>query len=211
MTLPPIYPILDAATLDRCGISLPAAAEALLAGGARILQIRQKGHWSRAFFDSARETARLARDAGAQLIVNDRADFALLLDAGLHLGQDDLPPADARRVAGPSRIIGYSSHNPEQLAAADSEPVDYIALGPVFSTTSKQNPDPVVGIDAVRRLRALTAKPLVAIGGITLENAADVLRAGADSLALIAALFPPGTTPAPLRARMEEWGRVCYL
>jgi len=211
MRLPRIYPILDTESLAPRGISLEAAAAALLEGGAAILQIRHKGHWSRALFDASREVARLCREAGAGLIVNDRADFALLLGAGLHVGQDDLPPRDARRLIGPDAVIGFSSHNVDQLCAAGGEPVDYVALGPVFATASKRNPDPVVGIEEVRRCRPLLEKPLVAIGGITLENALDLLRAGADSLALIAALLPPPGVPHPVRAlrqRMEEWRRV---
>jgi thiamine-phosphate pyrophosphorylase len=205
MKLPAIYPILDTDTLNRRGLSLTAAAAALLEGGAGILQIRHKGHWSRAVFQASEDVARLCREAGADLVVNDRADFAMLLDAGLHLGQDDLSPRDARRIAGSDRIIGYSSHNPSQLAAAGGEPVDYVALGPIFATASKLNPDPVVGVEEVRRSRALIEKPLVAIGGITLENAADVLRAGADSVAVIGGLLPETATAQSLRLRMEEW------
>ena len=208
MKLPAIYPILDSESLERRGLAMNAAAASLLEGGAGILQIRHKGHWSREFFDAARDVARLCREAGADLVVNDRADFAMLLDAGLHLGQDDLTPRDARRIAGFERMIGYSSHNPAQLAAAGGEPVDYVALGPIFATASKRNPDPVVGVDELERLRPLMEKPLVAIGGITLENAALVLRAGADSVAVIAGLFPENATPQGLRIRMEEWVRL---
>ena len=208
MTLPRIYPILDSESLDRRGLALASAAAALLEGGASILQIRHKDHWSRAFFDAARDVARLCSEAGAELIVNDRADFALLLNAGLHLGQDDLAPRDARRLTGPDLTIGYSSHNPGQLAAAGGEPVDYVALGPIFATATKRNPDPVVGVDELRRCRPLIEKPLVAIGGITLENARQAFRAGADSVALIAALFPEPATAHSLRVRMEEWVRL---
>lgn len=206
--LPRVYPILDTATLAARGLDLAAAAAALLEGGAALLQIRQKGHWSRDVFTAAREVARLCREAGAPLIVDDRADFALLLAAGLHVGQDDLPPRDARRLLGPEPLIGFSSHNQQQLCAAGGEPVDYVALGPVFATASKPNPDPVVGVDELRRLRPLLDKPLVAIGGITRENAAAVLRAGADSLAVISDLLPLPATPRSLRERMEEWQRI---
>ena len=211
MKLPRVYPILDGESLERCGIALPAAAAALLEGGAGILQIRRKGHWSRAVYGSAREAARLCGEAGAPLMVNDRADFALLLGAGLHVGQDDLPPREARRLMGPDAVLGYSSHNVAQLSAAGGEPVDYVALGPIFATASKRNPDPVVGVEELRRLRPLVEKPLVAIGGITLGNALEVLRAGADSLALIGALLPAADSPAPareMRRRMEEWQRM---
>jgi thiamine-phosphate pyrophosphorylase len=186
-------------------MSMETAARALLEGGTGILQIRQKGHWTRACFDSAREVAKLCRESGAVLIVNDRADFAALLDAGLHLGQDDIPPRDARRVTGPDAVIGYSSHNAAQLAAAGGEPVDYIALGPIFATGSKRNPDPIVGVEELARVRELAEKPLVAIGGITLENAAEVFRAGADSVAVIGGLFTKEISAKSLRTRMEEW------
>jgi thiamine-phosphate pyrophosphorylase len=208
MRLPRVYPILDSESLEKRGISLPAAAAALLDGGAGILQIRHKSHWTRDFFEDARQVARLCREAGADLIVNDRADFAMLLQAGLHLGQDDLSPRDARRLVGPDTAIGYSSHNVAQLCAAGGEPVDYVALGPIFATGSKRNPDPVVGVAEVQRCRSLLEKPLVAIGGITLENALEVLRAGADSVAVIAGLLPEPATAQSLRKRMEEWNQL---
>jgi thiamine-phosphate pyrophosphorylase len=141
-------------------------------------------------------------------MVNDRADFAMLLEAGLHVGQDDLAPGDARRLLGPGAVIGFSSHNADQLSAAGSEPVDYVGFGPVFPTASKRNPDPVVGVEQIRRCRALVEKPLVAIGGITLENALDAIRAGADSVAVIAGLLPQAATARSLRERMEEWQRL---
>ena len=208
MTLPRVYPILDTETLSRHGIPLETAAAAFIEGGACILQIRHKQHWSRAVYEAARTVARLCREAGAALIVNDRADFALLLDAGLHLGQDDLSPRDARKLLGSSAAIGFSSHNAAQLAAAGGEPVDYVAFGPVFATASKLHPDPVTGVDEVRRLRPLVEKPLVAIGGITLANALEVLRAGADSLAVIAGMIPASPTAQSLRQRMEEWQQL---
>ena len=205
MKLPRVYPILDAESLDRRGVAMETAAAAFLEGGASILQIRQKGHWTRAFFASARQVARLCRENGTPLIVDDRADFALLLEAGLHVGQDDLSPRDARKLIGAETTLGFSSHNMGQLVAAGGEPVDYVAIGPIFSTSSKRNPDPVVGIDELRRLRPMIDQPLVAIGGITIENAASVWAAGADSVALIGALLPPSATARALRARMEEW------
>jgi len=208
MRLPRLYPILDTESLATRGISLEAAATAFLEGGAGILQIRHKSHWSRDFFEAAKRTARLCRENGADLIVNDRADFALLLEAGLHVGQDDLSPRDARKLMGPDAVIGFSSHNVSQLCAAGGEPVDYVALGPVFPTASKSNPDPVVGVDEVARCRALLDKPLVAVGGITRENALDVLHAGADSVAVIAGLLPEAATAQSLRQRMEEWQQL---
>ncbi len=205
MKLQRVYPILDTESLAARGIELETAAAALLEGGAEILQIRHKAHWGRRIFDAARAVAGLCRQAGARLIVDDRADFALLLQAGLHVGQDDLAPGDARRLIGPEAVLGFSSHNVEQICAAASEPVDYVAFGPVFPTASKRNPDPVVGIEEVRRCRALVEKPLVAIGGITLANAPEVWRAGADSVAVIAGMYPPAATPGSLRRRMEDW------
>src|SRR5580765_436810 len=208
MRLPRVYPILDTESLDRRAIALETAAAAFLEGGAGILQIRHKRHWSRGFFETARTVARLCREAGAALVVNDRADFAMLLGAGLHVGQDDLAPRDARRLMGPDGTIGFSSHNVNQLCAAGGEPVDYVALGPVFATASKLNPDPVTGVEEIRRCRSLIEKPLVAIGGITQENALDVWRAGADSVAVIAGLLPDPATAHSLRERMEQWQQL---
>jgi len=207
MRLPRVYPILDTTSLEARNLALPVAAAAFLEGGAGILQIRHKGHWSRDLFAACQQVARLCREAGVDLIVNDRADFALLLEAGLHVGQDDLSPRDARKLMGADPAIGFSSHNVTQLSAAGGEPVDYVALGPVFATASKRNPDPVVGVEEVRRCRTLIEKPLVAIGGITRDNALAVLDAGADSVAVIAGLYPDREAPTAqsLRQRMEEW------
>ena len=211
MTLPRVYPILDTESLERRGVRLEVAAAALIEGDAGILQIRHKAHWGRAVFQSAQEVARLCRETGTVLIVNDRADFAMLLGTGLHLGQDDLPPRDARRLLGTEPIIGFSSHNVQQLCVACGEPVDYVALGPVYATASKRNPDPVVGVSEVRRCRELVQKPLVAIGGITLENALEVWDAGADSVAVIAGMLPEDADPRALRERMEKWRRLAVV
>jgi thiamine-phosphate pyrophosphorylase len=194
MKLPPFYPVLDA---DR--VPAVPAAEALLEAGARILQFRHKSFFSRKAFEEARRISELCRHAGALFVVNDRADIAKLLDAALHLGQDDLAPADARRILPAPNIIGFSTHNEQQLRAGDREPVDYLAIGPIFATKSKQNPDPMVGLDRLRAWRSLTRKPLVAIGGITRESAPQVFEAGADSVAVIGDLFP----------RPEEWIAIC--
>lgn len=203
--LPRVYPILDSAALERRGIPLEAAAAAFLEGGAEILQLRHKGHWSREIFESGKKIAALCRETGAAFVVNDRADFAMLLGAGLHVGQDDLPPRDARKLMGTDAWLGFSSHNPTQLCAGAGEPVDYVALGPIFTTGSKENPDPLVGVEELARCRALLEKPLVAIGGITLENAAEVWAAGADSVAVIGGLLPDESTSRALRERMELW------
>jgi len=205
MVLPRFYPILDTALLARRGLEVVSAAEAILQGGAKILQLRHKTHFSRDVFSQAQRIHSLCAAAGALLVINDRADMALLLDAALHIGQDDLPPAAARRLLGPARLLGFSTHNEAQLRAALREPVDYVALGPICGTASKLNPDPVVGLKELRRLRALTDKPLVAIGGITRANAGEVIAAGADTVAVIADLIPDECTKQSLRSRVEEW------
>jgi thiamine-phosphate pyrophosphorylase len=179
------------------------AAEAVLDAGARMIQFRHKQFFSRDVFEDARRIAELCRMGGAKFVINDRADIAMMLGAGLHLGQDDLPPSEARRIMPAGSLIGFSTHSETQLRAADREPVDYLAIGPIFATGSKENPDPVVGVDELRRLRALTKKPLVAIGGITRGNALSVFEAGADSVAVIGDLYPE------TRARAEEWLAIC--
>lgn len=191
MILPAFYPIVSSATNARI----------LLEAGARILQYRNKDFFSRAAFEEAGRIADLCRQAGALFVINDRADVAKLLDAALHLGQDDLAPSDARKILPPPAIIGFSTHNEQQLRAGDSEPVDYLAIGPIFGTQSKVNSDPVVGLDRLRALRRLTQKPLVAIGGITRDLAPQVFAAGADSVAVIGDLH---SAPS-LRERAEEW------
>jgi len=208
MTLPPVYPILDTAALGRVGIGIVEAAEAFLEGGAQILQFRHKTFWSRDIFAEAEKVAALCREAHAPFIVNDRADYAALLGAGLHLGQDDLAPTDARRVVAPATAIGFSTHNPEQMRAAESEPIDYVAFGPIFQTASKDRPDPTVGMETLRTVRTLTRRPLVAIGGITRDNAALCWKAGADAVAVIADLLPLSCTKQTMRDRMSEWGRL---
>jgi thiamine-phosphate pyrophosphorylase len=206
--LPRVYPILDTATLDRLGLDALSAAEAMIEGGARILQLRHKAFWSRETFACAERIAGLCRGAGVLFVVNDRADYASLLGGALHLGQEDLLPADARRVTGASAVIGYSTHNPEQMRAAQAEPADYFALGPVFGTVSKERPDPVAGIQGLRAVRSLTSKPLVAIGGITRKNASECWNAGADSVAVIADLFPTPCSARSVRDRMAEWQQL---
>lgn len=205
LTLPAVYPILDTATLARLDFDCVAAAEAFLEGGARILQVRHKSFWSREVFEVAEKVSSICRAAGVPFVVNDRADYAAILGAALHLGQEDLLPSDARRVVGPDTIVGYSTHNPGQMIAAGAEPADYVAFGPMFSTISKERPDPTVGIEGLKAIRALTNRPLVAIGGITRANARDCWNAGADSVAIIADLYPNPCTKITLRERMREW------
>jgi thiamine-phosphate pyrophosphorylase len=200
--LPKFYPILDPEIAARHGIDPIAAAEQILEGGAKILQFRYKGFFSREVFAQLERFAELCRVAGALFVVNDRADLAALTGAALHLGQDDLTPAAARKIVDAKTLIGFSTHNERQLRAAAAEPANYLALGPIFGTASKQNPDPIVGLDELRRLRPLTDRPLVAIGGITRGNAQSVLTAGADSVAIIGDLF---AEDGNLRLRTEEW------
>ncbi len=200
--LPKFYPILDPEIAVRHGIDPVVAAEQILDGGAKILQFRHKGFFSREVFGQLEHIAELCRNAGALFVVNDRADVAALTGAALHLGQEDLTPSAARKVVGAKTLIGFSTHNEAQLRAAAAEPADYLALGPIFGTASKQNPDPVVGVAELRRLRPLTDRPLVAIGGITRTNAQSVLAAGADSVAIIGDLF---AEDGNLRPRTEEW------
>ena len=204
LKLPAVYPILDTALLARLNFPLLDAAEALVAGGARILQLRHKDNWTREAYHAATELASFLRAAQVQFVVNDRADMAKMLGAGLHVGQGDLPCSDARAIVGNQALLGFSTHNEQQLVAAAGEPADYVALGPIFATGSKANPDPIVGLAELKRLRPLTARPLVAIGGITLDSAAAVWSAGADSIALIGDLFQT-PTKAAVRARMEAW------
>jgi len=206
--LPRLYPILDTALLAARGCPLETAADAMLEGGAQILQIRHKGHWPRDLYEQAESIAAACRQAAIPFIVNDRADIALLLQAGLHVGQDDLPPADVRRLLGEDAIIGFSTHNARQLSEAAAEPVTYLAIGPIFATQSKIKPDPVVGLDQLRAWKPLTTKPLVAIGGITRATARSVLDAGATSLAVISDLLPPDCSAGSIRERLQEWRAV---
>ena len=172
-------------------------AEELLAGGCSLMQYRNKSGKAREMLDEARKLKGLAGRAGipgphrVRLIMNDRADLCVAAEFdGLHLGQDDLSPEAARRIIGPDRWLGISTHNLEQIAEADKADADYLAIGPVFATASKASPDPVVGLEGVRRARKLTRKPLVAIGGITRTTARSVIDAGADSVAVISDLLP---------------------
>jgi thiamine-phosphate pyrophosphorylase len=185
---PFLYPVVDAALLGERPVGLSVAA--LVAGGARIVQLRAKGLSDGRLLELAAEALAVTRGAGALLVVNDRPDVARILGAdGVHLGQEDLAPHDVRALLAPGSIVGLSTHSLEQLARAEAEPVDYVAIGPVFPTRTKSHPDPVVGLEMVRRARERTRRPLVAIGGITSENARSVVEAGADGVAVISALL----------------------
>ncbi len=191
--IPRLYAIADAEVVAARGVSLAAFARDLRAAGVTLVQYRDKN-------GSPQEVLRAAailRDAmagsGCKLILNDRADLAVLANFdGVHVGQDDLSPEDARRVVGPHRIVGVSTHTEEQVRAAELSCADSIAIGPVFATGTKADAAAVVGLEGVRLARALTTKPLVAIGGITRANARGVIEAGADSVAAISALFAEG-------------------
>jgi len=188
VALPRLYAILDAGCVP-VGSAMTTVAKELVAAGCTLLQYRNKSGSSRLMLEQARG---LRKDLGSsvRLIMNDRADLCLAADFdGVHVGQDDLLPESVRGIIGPKRWLGVSTHNPDQLTEADLTSADYLAIGPVFATSSKENPDPVVGLEGVRRARALTRKPLVAIGGIMRANAASVIEAGADSVAVISDLL----------------------
>jgi thiamine-phosphate pyrophosphorylase len=200
MRLPKLYPITD---VRLTGLRHAEQVARLGAGGAKLVQLREKYLSPSEFYGEALEALHVSRRLGLRLIINDRADIALALHAdGVHLGQDDLPPEAARKLLGPTAIIGFSTHNTEQAIAAASLPVDYIAIGPIYATSSKEKPDPVVGLDGLRLVRQATGSvPLVAIGGITRENAPAVLAAGADSVACIGTLLK---RPAEIEKRTRE-------
>ena len=187
LVLPKLYVILDAALITSpegaCALNLAEA-------GVRLLQYRNKRAQTRQYLDSSRQLVELLMHRDVSLIVNDRPDVAFLAGAkGVHVGQEDLDVEQARRVAGPDKLVGVSTHNLEQFERAMASSADYIAVGPVYATSTKANPDPVVGVDFLRRIRPLTDKPIVAIGGITPERAAAVIEAGADSVAVISGIL----------------------
>src|SRR2546421_878575 len=190
LELPKLYPITDRRL---SGLSHAEQIARLSDGGARVVQLREKNLSPREFYREAEGALRVARARGVRLVINDRADIALALGAdGVHLGQDDMPPVAARALLGEDAIIGFSTHNVAQAARAARLPVDYVAIGPVFATSSKENPGPAVGLEGVARAReAVGCVQLVAIGGINEENARAVLDAGADSVAVISTLLAP--------------------
>jgi len=190
ISVPRLYAVVDAAFFSTTE-DLEAFAQELIAGGCTLLQYRNKSGNARVILADARELRRQSRAPAPhlRLIMNDRADLCVVAEFdGVHVGQDDLSPESVRGIIGP-RWLGVSTHNPEQVKEADQTSADYLAIGPVFSTSSKEQPDPVVGLEGVRRARQLTRKPLVAIGGITRGNAASVIEAGADSVAVISDLL----------------------
>jgi thiamine-phosphate pyrophosphorylase len=197
LVLPRLYVILDAALITSSEID---CALSLAEAGVRLLQYRNKSAPARQYLESSRKLAEVLLPQGVTFFVNDRPDVAFLAGAtGVHVGQDDLEVEQARQIVGRDKLVGVSTHNLEQFERAAASSADYIALGPIFSTSSKANPDPVVGLDLLRKARALTDKPVVAIGGISLERAAAVIEAGADSVAVISGIL--GALDPAQRAR----------
>jgi thiamine-phosphate pyrophosphorylase len=202
---PPLYAIVDASLTKE---PIPFARE-LANAGVKLIQLRDKRSTARQFFALAQEMRAVLLPLGVHFIVNDRADIAAMVGAsGVHVGQDDLPVEDARKIYKPPHWVGVSTHNIEQLKQAALTSADYIAVGPIFPTVTKENPDPVVGLDLVRAARRLTSKPLVAIGGITSGDAAQVFAAGADSVAVIGNLASASDPAARAREFLSIAERV---
>jgi len=193
--LPKLYPIIDREMLDARGIGVEEYARELRDAGVTLVQYRDKSGAPQEILRASAEIAAVFAGVDATLILNDRADLALLAGWGVHVGHLDLAPGDARRVVGVGSVLGVSTHDDAQIVAADASEADYVAVGPVFATSTKADAEPVIGLAGVRRARALTKKPLVAIGGITRENARSVIEAGADSVAVISGLLVKGEQP----------------
>ena len=194
--LPRVYPLTD---VKVSGLTHAEQVRRLAAGGATIVQLREKELSANDFYQQAKSAVQVARELGVKLIINDRVDLALAVGAdGVHLGQEDLPPHAARNLLGPAAIIGVSTHNVTQALAALDLPIDYLAIGPIFPTRTKTDTAPELGLTGLGEVRkAVGHRPLVAIGGITEANAAQVIQAGADSVALISSLLSnPETIPA---------------
>ena len=197
LVLPRLYVILDAALLT---VPETERAQELVAAGVRLFQYRNKGASARELFESSKKLVSLLSSQRVSLVVNDRPDVAALAGAnGVHVGQQDLGVEEARRVVGTEKLVGVSTHNLEQFERAAASSADYIAVGPIFATGTKSNPDPVVGTEFVRRVRPLTDKPIVAIGGITLQRAPEIIESGADSVAVMSDIL--GAPEPGVRAR----------
>ncbi len=195
--IPRLYPIVDAGGLAARGVGLEEFATELRDAGVTLLQYRDKSGSPQNILRNAALIREAFAGVDCRLILNDRADLAVLAGwDGVHVGQTDLAPEDARRVMGAGRWVGVSTHNDEQVRIADGSTADYVAVGPVFATGTKADAEPVIGLEGVRRTRALTGKPIVAIGGITRSNARSVIEAGADSVAVISALLAEGESVA---------------
>ena len=186
--LPNIYPIIDISLISSDKIG--KTAQAVIDGGAKILQLRAKKLSSREFLETARIIRKITKDKGAVFIVNDRIDIALLTDAdGVHLGQDDLPVKEARRLLGNNKIIGYSTHNIREALEAKKLPVDYISFGPIFATKTKEDAQTPKGLKGLDEVMKAVKIPIVAIGGITETNMAHVLKQGVESVAMISEIL----------------------
>ena len=209
---PRLYAICDAEVCASAGWPLEDFAAACMDGGARLLQLRAKHSTSADFLRITEAVMARAAASGATIIVNDRADIARLAGAhGVHVGQDDLRPADVRRIVGAGAVVGLSTHDHDQLASAVDEPVTYIAVGPIFGTTTKATGYTAVGLDLVREASAVAGSrqlPVAAIGGITLERAAAVIEAGATTVAVITDLLVGGGPEVRVRAFLDELSRV---
>jgi thiamine-phosphate pyrophosphorylase len=202
-----LYPILDPRFVHR--LSLVEALKEAAAGGARLFQYRDKAASRKDAYRQAEQLRRAASDAGAVLIVNDRCDLALAVDAdGVHLGQDDLPVTLARGVMGPNKLIGLSTHTAEQVTLATADKPDYVGFGPIFPTASKADHEPVVGVEGLKRVRVLTDLPMFAIGGIALEHAGSVMQAGADGVAVMSAIWSAPDISAAVRLFIEKIERA---
>jgi thiamine-phosphate pyrophosphorylase len=192
-----LYAIVDAEVLAARGVALADFARDLRTAGVGLVQYRDKTGSPQDILRAASILRETMAGSGCKLIMNDRADLVVLANFdGVHVGQGDLSPEDARRVVGPNAIVGVSTHTPEQVQAAELTSADYVAIGPVFATGTKPDASPVVGLEGVRHARSLTRKPLVAIGGITRANARSVIDSGADSVAVISSLFATDESPA---------------
>lgn len=199
--LPKIYPITDTRI---SGLSHLEQVKRLVAGGATLIQLREKHMSPAEFFEDAKAAIAYARERSVKIIINDRVDVAAALNAdGVHLGQDDLPPAGARKILGDDAIIGFSTHTLEQVHEALTFPINYIAYGPIFDTRTKQDPDATVGLPALKQVRKIVGETsLVAIGGIDGDNYRSVLDAGADSIAIISAII---SDPNQIEAKMRSF------
>lgn len=206
LVLPRLYVILDATLLP---ISAQDCAQDLAGAGVRLMQYRDKSASARELLDTSRSLASLLSPLGVSFIVNDRPDVAVLAGAdGVHIGQEDLAAEQARSLVGSKKWVGVSTHNLEQFREAAATSADYIAVGPIFATSSKAAPDPVVGTELVRRVRDLSDHPIVAIGGITVETAASVIEAGADSVAVIGDILRAPDRARRARQYLEVLGAV---
>ena len=201
LALPPLYVILDAALLPSDPTEL---TKKLLDAGARLFQYRNKTSSSRELLYASQALCMTVVQRDGLFVVNDRADISRIAGAsGVHLGQDDMSVAATREIAGPQCLIGLSTHNLQQFQAAAESDADYIAVGPVFSTRSKPNPDPAVGVEFIRRVKKSTRKPIVAIGGITVERVREVIDAGADCVAVISDILAAKNPAARVRQYLE--------